>query len=349
MSFDQFLSRSKFAIDSFLFKETEAINVVMDTFSSTGVPCALVVDEKCRILGTISDGDIWKGLRSGLDLSDCAHSFMNPKPLILRPSDLICTIKKKAIQKGVDFFPICDGNDAVTDIYRIGAGADLVLSDFPFVIMAGGFGKRLGDLTTKTPKPLLPIRGKPIIEHIIDQAVRSGFYNIFVTVHFEKDQIIKAIGDGSEKGVSIRYIEEQEPLGTAGSLYYLPQFSGPLCLINGDILGDINYKEFMRKHLSMSVQATIGVYKYEIENPFGVVEVSDSLVTGFREKPKWSAKVNGGVYVIDRAIVTQVLDGRPCDMNTFLNTMLQNDQRIAVFDLKEWVDVGSPEAYSHNC
>lgn len=349
MSFYQFLSRSDFEIDLFLFKKNEPISCVMDVFSSTGSPCALVIDSERKILGTISDGDIRKGLRSGFELEDAAYKYMNPNPLVLGPSDLFCTIKREALRKGIDFFPVCDANNVVIDIYRIYSGTDFVLSDSPLVIMAGGFGKRMGELTANTPKPLLSIRGKPIIEHIIDQAVRSGFYDIFITVHFEKDQIIQAIGDGRDRGVSIRYIEEKQPLGTAGSLYYLPHFIGSLFLVNGDIFGNINFQEFMRKHLGMDAVATMGVYTHEIENPFGVVDVNESVVIGFKEKPIWSSKVNGGVYIIDRAIITQMMDGQPCGMNVFLNNMLQNKKKIAVFDLKEWADIGSPERYFSNC
>jgi NDP-sugar pyrophosphorylase family protein len=211
--------------------------------------------------------------------------------------------------------------------------------------MAGGFGKRLGKLTATTPKPLLLVKGKPIISHIIEQAKEFGFYDIIITAHFQAQKIKDELGNGSELGVSIRYIDEWEPLGTAGGLYYLPKFSGPCVVMNGDIIAEIDFFRFIDDHLRSRASVSMGVYKHQITNPFGVVEIKDSMVSAFKEKPVWLTRINSGIYVVDREIVDLSLKGKACDMNTFLNALLDNNHRIAAFDIDQWADLGDLETY----
>ena len=281
-----------------------------------------------------------------MDIESKCSVCMNRNPLLLTPNDLFVEVKHRAEQKGIHFFPVCDSEKRLRDIARQDAMVKRTLIDIPFVIMAGGFGKRMGALTASTPKPLLQIKGKPILTHIIERASKFGFFDFVITSHFESDQIKTMYGDGSELGISISYIEEQKPLGTAGSLYFLPKFSGPFIVMNGDVIAEVDFFRFVDNHIRLRAAASLSVYTHEIVNPFGVVEIQDSVVEGFCEKPTWSSKVNAGIYVIDRSVVSpSILNGESCDMNVFLNSLLNTNHRIGAFDLTHWADVGDPDTY----
>ena len=211
----------------------------------------------------------------------------------------------------------------------------------PIVLMAGGLGQRLHPLTDKTPKPLLNVGGKPILEQIIDGFATQGFKKFWISVGYKADLIEKHFGNGSSKGLKIRYIREDKPLGTAGALNLLPIFGVPFIVCNADVLAKIEYGRLMEHHARSNAQATVclGLHQYQV--PFGVAVFEDERLVGFREKPIENIQVNAGIYVLDPTALTHLPEGRS-DMTDLLDKLELSAYPIEGY----WTDVGHFESYA---
>jgi NDP-sugar pyrophosphorylase family protein len=212
------------------------------------------------------------------------------------------------------------------------------------VIMAGGKGMRLRPHTENCPKPLLPVGGKPILEHIIERARDDGFEHFVLAIHYLGHMIEEYFGDGSRWGVSITYLREEQPLGTGGALSLLaPHPSTPLLVTNGDVLADIRYGEVLDFHLRHTAAATMAVRSHEWQHPFGVVETQGVDIVSFKEKPVYRSHVNAGIYIIEPHALTLLNEGEHCDMPTLFERLQSGSERIIVYPMHEpWLDVGRP-------
>jgi NDP-sugar pyrophosphorylase family protein len=213
------------------------------------------------------------------------------------------------------------------------------------VVMAGGKGTRLRPLTENCPKPLLPVGGKPMLAHIVERARRDGISQFLFSVHYLGHMIEEYFGDGSAWGVDIRYLREDQPLGTGGALSLLRERPAwPILITNGDVLTDVGYGEIIDYHLLHGAVATMAVRSHEMHNPFGVVRTDGLDITGFEEKPVVRSHVNAGIYVIDPSGLDCLAEGKHCDMPTLFERLRSKGCRTIVFPLHEqWVDVGQPE------
>ena len=216
----------------------------------------------------------------------------------------------------------------------------------PVVIMAGGKGTRLRPLTNDCPKPMLDIAGKPMLEIIINQFVVHGFKNFYISVNYLKDQIIDYFGDGSRFGISIQYLIENEPLGTAGSLSLLPSsINEPILVTNGDVLAKINPLHMLQDHYKSNSVATLAVRNYEHQVPYGVVCVDDDALVGFDEKPIHSCLINTGIYCINPSLLNYIDPSTFVDMPSILSTCISDNKKVSVYLVQSsWIDVGRPES-----
>lgn len=213
------------------------------------------------------------------------------------------------------------------------------------VVMAGGFGTRLRPLTDETPKPLLEIAGRPLLCRILDALRDAGVERVAISVHYLADQVRDAIGDGSEWGLSVRYLEEAEPLGTGAGLALLGQVAGPFLLLNGDILTDLDLRDFARHHLLHENLVTVATCMFSTPLPYGVVHQDAERIRHIDEKPVYRYPVNAGLYVFEREVLERVVPGQPLAMVDFLNEHAGR-ARIGSFELVEyWNDVGSHADY----
>ena len=213
----------------------------------------------------------------------------------------------------------------------------------PVFLMAGGFGTRLRPLTDNCPKPLLEIGGKPILETILESFVSSGFKNFYIAVHYLADQIKDYFGDGQRWGVQISYVEEHEPLGTAGALGLLPSDLPdlPMIVMNGDILTQIDFPRLLDYHNEHQGIATLCVRQYEYQIPYGVVSIDAQRITGIVEKPIHSCFSNAGVYVLNQALVQTIAKQQQLDMPQFLNQQILAGESVSMFPVHEyWLDIG---------
>jgi NDP-sugar pyrophosphorylase family protein len=216
------------------------------------------------------------------------------------------------------------------------------------VIMAGGSGKRLLPHTENCPKPLLPVAGKPMLEHIIERSKLEGFNHFVIAIHYLGDMIEAHFGDGEQLGVQIEYLREKSPLGTAGALALLnPLPDVPFVVTNGDVITDIRYGELLDFHIRQAATATMAVRVHEWQHPFGVVQTQGVEIVGFEEKPIARSHINAGVYALDPFALSVLTTDAHCDMPTLFERLQVKRQRTVAYPMHEpWLDVGRPDDYA---
>ena len=215
------------------------------------------------------------------------------------------------------------------------------------IIMAGGEGRRLRPHTENCPKPLLPVNGKPMLEHIIERAKADGIKRFVFAVNYLGHMIEDYFGDGSQWHVDIEYLREETPLGTAGAIGLLsPRPQEPFIVCNGDVLTDIRCGDLLDFHVRHSAVATMAVRVHEWQHPFGVVKTSGVEITGFEEKPITRSHINAGIYVLDPVTIDELREGEHCDMPSLFTTLVQHGRKAIVYPTHErWLDMGRPVDY----
>jgi dTDP-glucose pyrophosphorylase len=306
---------------------------------------ALVVDAEKHLIGTVTDGDIRRGLLSGETLYSQVKQFMFKDYSAVTEKSLKSEVLALMRQKSLQQIPVLDEDGRVLSLYL---REELLLPESKsnwIVFMAGGQGERLRPLTESCPKPMLMVKDKPILEILFEQCFSSGFTKFFISVNYLKQQIIDYFGDGSRWGVEINYLQEQKQLGTAGALSLLPQKpNDPFLVINADVLTRIDIINLLRFHQEQNSDATIAVLNHEITIPYGVVHSENSKVLSIEEKPLLSQFVNAGIYVIEPHILNFLTPNVVCDMPDLLESVIQKNLTVSAFPIHEyWIDVGHHE------
>lgn len=211
------------------------------------------------------------------------------------------------------------------------------------LIMAGGFGRRLGELTKSVPKPMLEIRGKPIAEHLVDSLVDNGIEDIFMSVYYLKDVVSDHFGDGSAHGARIRYLTETTPLGTGGCLSMLAsEVTHPVLVVNGDVATDLQFSRLLDFHLANEADVTISIRQHPITVPFGVVDINQAGIVTIHEKPRYTFDINVAIYVLSPRAIRQARIGHKIDMPDLIQNLIVMGYKAVVFPMFEnWIDIGS--------
>lgn len=308
---------------------------------------AIVVDSDNKLLGLVSDGDIRRGLLSGIPLDECVAKVMNSNPTVATQGTTRQQLIELMESKGILSVPIVDGG-IVIGLHTLHDSLSSPKIDNPVFLMAGGFGTRLRPLTNNCPKPLLKVGDKPILEITLLNFIKSGFVNFYISTHYMPEMIEEHFGDGSKWGVNITYVYEDSPLGTAGALGLLPDDlpESPLIMINGDILTNINFQKLLSFHVDESADATMCVREYEYQIPYGVIQGENGLVSSMVEKPMQLFHVNAGIYVINPSVTKQVKAGTVIDMPSLLEVNISEQRKVMMFPIHEyWLDIGRMEDY----
>jgi NDP-sugar pyrophosphorylase family protein len=268
----------------------------------------------------------------------------NPTTISVEHSkEQILSIMKK---EGILQLPVIDKESVIIGLKNITHTIEFNKHDNVVFLMAGGFGTRLKPLTNNIPKPLLLIGEKPILEIILDQFIASGFYNFVISTHYKAKMVQEYFGDGSNWGVTIEYVYEEKPIGTAGALGLLSQniTNLPLIVMNGDLLTKVDFESFLNFHNKYTGEASICVREYNVEVPYGVVNSSKNKLTNIIEKPTHKHFVNAGIYIINPSIL-ESLDGKTyLDMPDLLQNQIKKGFEVNVFPLHEyWLDIGQLE------
>ncbi len=330
-----------------LLPESATVRDAIHNLDDSSLQIVLVVSTTGVLLGTLTDGDIRRGLLRGMTLDSDIAAIVQREPLVAPPQvdreSVLQLMRANLIRQ----LPVVDEQRRVVGLHLFDEimmphrRANLV------VIMAGGRGRRLQPHTNSCPKPLLPVRGRPILEHIIERAKSEGFHRFVIAVNYLGHMIEDYFGDGRGLRVEIEYLREETPLGTAGAVALItPRPDEPFLVSNGDVLTDIRYGELLDFHGRYAAAATMAVRLHEWQHPFGVVQTRGVDIVGFEEKPMVRTKVNAGIYVVDPRVLGLLPTGGACDMPEFFETLQRSGERTIVYPTHEtWLDIGRPDDY----
>lgn len=325
-----------------------SLGEAIETLDRAHLRVALVVDNAFTLKGILTDGDIRRALIAQKSLSVSVLEVMNTAPYSANESWSQGRVLSLLEEKDLLHLPVVTNEGVLVGLH---SWTELVRKekyDNPVFIMAGGFGTRLRPLTEKCPKPMLKIGTKPILEQIIQAFIDAGFYKFYISTHYLPDVIKNYFGDGSNYGVNIRYIHEDEPLGTGGALSLLPHddIDAPMFMVNGDLLTSLNYHSLLEFHNSHSSDITMCVREYEHQVPFGVVQSVGSRVRTIVEKPLHKFFVNAGIYLLNANIVKAVVVQEKLDMPELIQKSIDEGLMVNMFPIHEdWIDIGRVEEF----
>ncbi|KZR61078.1 nucleotidyltransferase family protein [Prochlorococcus sp. MIT 1306] len=332
--------------------ESDSFNSSLQVINKGGYQLALVRGDDGKLAGMVTDSDIRKALLNGVNLDSPIRKVMNTSPLIVSPN--LDDNEAINLMQLNHFFhlPIVDALGMLVGVHVSPTLCTSEQRSETFVIMAGGRGKRLMPLTANVPKPMLPLQGRPILEHIINRAKYDGFSNIVISVNYLSDVITNYFGNGSNLDVKIDYIHEGKPLGTAGSLASLPDHtrSNHVVVTNADVITNVSFGDLVLQAKRDDSDGVIAVRSHEIQNPFGVVRSKGNILTGLEEKPIYRNQVNAGMYVIGPKLLELLNTNSYCDMPDLFGFGLEKGLNLQVFPLHEnWIDIGRPSDYEIAC
>ena len=311
----------------------------------SGLQIVLITAADGRLCGTVTDGDVRRALLRGLNLQGRVDDIMFRSPMVAPPEvgrEMVLQLMR--VNK-IHQLPVVDAEHRVVGLHVWDEIIAPSRRDNMMVIMAGGLGKRLRPFTEDCPKPMLPVAGKPMLEHIIDRARAEGFSRFVLSVHYLGHMVEEYFGNGERWQISIDYLREDSPLGTAGAISLLnPQPDLPFLVTNGDVLTDINYAEMLDFHMHHGALATMAVRQHEWQHPFGVVRTKGIEIVGFEEKPIHRTHVNAGIYVLDPEALNVLTKGEACDMPTLFERLQNQGKSTIAYPMHEpWLDVGRPD------
>ncbi len=318
---------------------TDAIRVINESRHQI----CLVTDSDKKLAGTITDGDVRRALLRSASMTALVSDVMNAQPFSVTPdvteSNVIALCREKMLRQ----IPIVDADGQIIGLHHIHEFSSTAQTQENWVIlMAGGTGTRLRPLTENSPKPLLTVGDKPLLEGIIENFVRQGFSKFFISVNYLAESIKDHFGDGAKWGAHIIYLDEDKPLGTAGALKLLPEKpTSPVIVMNGDLVTKIDFRDVLDFHSTQSSVATMCVREYDFQVPFGVVETQGAMIQSIDEKPVHKFFVNAGIYVIDPDALEIIPDDQKFDMTELFDQLVQGSQPAAAFPVHEyWMDIG---------
>ncbi len=314
---------------------------------------ALITDAQYHLLGTISDGDIRRAMLAGDTLDTPISRLLArkaaspyPKPVTAPAGTDRATLLELMQERLIRQVPTVDDEGRVVELVTLDELIPRQVLPVQAVIMAGGQGTRLRPLTETLPKPMLPVGDRPLMAHLVEQLRHSGIRRVSVTTNYLARKITDYFGDGSEFGVEMNYVTEDQPLGTAGGVGLVEQGDGPLLVINGDILTRVDFRAMLDYHQETNAALTVAVRRYDFTVPYGVVACEGGIVTGLLEKPSYGFFVNAGIYLLSPVAHRLIPKARPMDMTDLIEQLLAAGHTVASFLIHEyWLDIGQPDDY----
>jgi len=337
-------------VSQILIPPSTTVREAIEVINRGAMQIALVIDGSRRLLGTVTDGDIRRALLKGFTLEHSVEKVFNREPFVVHANISRESVFQLMNLNRLHQIPVVDSEFHIIGIQLWEESTENRCRENPIVIMAGGKGLRLRPHTEHCPKPMLPVAGKPMLEHIIERARNEGFCHFIISIRHLGHIIEKYFEDGRRFGVKIKYLHETQPLGTAGALSLLtPPPSIPILVTNGDVLTNIRYGDILDYHVTNKAIATMAVRQYEWQHPLGVVQTDGIDLVGLEEKPIYRTQVNAGIYVLDPTSLKYFIINEKCDMPSLFDRLKEGKHRTIVFPMHEiWLDVGKPEDYIHS-
>jgi dTDP-glucose pyrophosphorylase/CBS domain-containing protein len=338
--------------DAFCLTASRTLGEIMTLMERNASGIALLVDEELRLVATVTDGDIRRAFLGGCGIDDSARRLLEskahaPAPHCARAGQSAEEMAAFMRAKGIRHLPVLDGGDRVVDMVFLESLRPETRPQLNALIMAGGFGVRLRPLTDCLPKPMLPIGGKPLLEIIINRLRKAGIRKVFISIHYLAEKIVDHFGTGEDFGVSISYIREETPLGTAGAIGLLPPSDIPLLVINGDVLTAVDFNSMSAFHAEHASALTVAVRDYRLQIPYGVLHCEGYRVRAFLEKPSYSYLTNAGLYILGPQAARSIAPNQRVDMPELIDRLVAEDKPVCCFPIIEyWQDIGSHSEYN---
>lgn len=310
-----------------------------------GPKTLFVLDASGRLTGTLSDGDVRRGLLAGASLSDPVTRLMNPQFRSLQRSAYTVADLNALRAQQLYLLPLLD--DAGRLLRVVDLHADRSILPLDAVIMAGGRGERLRPLTDTLPKPLLKVGDKPIIEHNVDRLISYGVRNLTITIKYLGEKLEEYFGDGSAKDASIRYTRETEALGTIGALALVEGLEHDTVLVmNSDLLTDIDFEDFYATFCESGAEMAVASVPYQVPVPYAVLEVDHERIVSFKEKPTYTYYSNAGIYLLKRSLIERIPKGQFHNATDLMEGLIAEGRKVGYYPLLGyWLDIGRPEDY----
>lgn len=315
-----------------------------NNLTESSLKIVLVTDDSGKLIGTVSDGDIRRGLLRGVTLDCDLKQVLRYDPLVAPEGISPYHIRQLMVLNKVQQIPEIDTTGRIVCLHTWDEFLTTASIPNKMLIMAGGKGTRLRPHTENCPKPMLLVGGKPILQHIIERARDEGFKEFLLSVNYLSHIIEGYFGDGSALNVNISYVREEAPLGTAGSLSMIHKLvDEEFVVTNGDVITDIKYSDLLEFHKRQDSIATMAVRLHEWQNPFGVVQLDGLNIVGFEEKPVVRSNINAGIYALAPAALEELNHGEFCDMPALFERLQAKSHKTIAYPMHEpWLDVGRP-------
>ena len=330
-------------LSKYIVKHNASIKFSIGVIDANAAQVALIINDDNKLAGIITDGDIRRAILSNHKLDDPVSAIMTKDPLTLLSGATRSDALKVMRESLVHHIPVINDDSNLVDFFVLDDLIKKQSYDNPVVIMAGGKGERLGALTKNCPKPMLEVNGKPMLEIILEKCIDAGFTNFYLSVNYLKQKVISYFETGEKWGVNISYLEEEEPLGTCGSLKLLPNdLVDDILVLNGDVLTDLEYDRLMAYHQKSCNSMTVCTRSHRVRIPFAVMTSSGTKLERSVEKPMYEFQVNAGVYILNPKLIEKI----PCEffnMTDLVDDLLDSKSAVGVFPIHEnWKDIGNP-------
>ncbi|OUS31474.1 alcohol dehydrogenase [Gammaproteobacteria bacterium 45_16_T64] len=334
--------------ENILIHSDQTIREALELINAESLRVVLVVDENRSLLGTVTDGDIRRGLLNNLQLSAPVSDVMKISPITTSSSTPKSELVELMKREDILSIPVLE-NGIVVGLETLQSALSCPKYENPIFLMAGGFGTRLKPLTDFCPKPMLVIGDRPMLETVLESFIKAGFVNFYVSTHYMADQVRDHFGDGSQWNVNISYVHEEAPLGTGGALGLLPVDMPdlPIIMMNGDILTNVDFQRLLEFHNENDADATMCVREYEYQVPYGVITGEGNKIKSMIEKPIQRYFVNAGIYVVSQRLARSVPSNHKVDMPTILEKSLDVNDSVLMFPIHEyWLDIGRMDDFN---
>ena len=329
-----------------IIKKQNTIKEAIRNLANSSLQICFICENK-KLLGTLTDGDIREAILKKISLDSPVKNIMNKNYLSVDSN--LSYKKARALLRiyKINQIPVLDKKKNLINVFFSETIEVTASYDNPIIIMAGGFGKRLYPITKNCPKPLLPILGKPILEHIVNKFKSEGFKNIFISTHYLGNMIKEYFGNGKNFGVNINYIEENKPLGTAGCISkFKTKKKLDFIVCNGDVLTDISFPQLLAHHLENKSTATMAVRRFFWQHPFGVIKTDGIKIKSIKEKPTQETYVNAGIYVFKYKVKKMIKQNKKTEMPELFRVIKKKKQKTIIFPMFEnWLDIGDTKEY----
>lgn len=304
-----------------------------------------VVDSDQKLIGSLTDGDVRRGLLKGYNIENKVEEIIQHNPKFLCADNFNIGNVIDFRENNFRIIPIIDKENRIVNIVNFREKKSYLPVDA--VVMAGGRGERLKPLTNDVPKPMLKVGEKPILEHTLNHFCLYGIENIWITLNYLGEQIEAYFGRGDGRNLNIQYVYENEPLGTIGSVSKISNFvHNNILLTNSDLLTNLNYEQFYLDFLNQNADLSVVTIPYRVEVPYAVLETSNGLITNFKEKPSYTYYSNGGIYLLKKETLSQIPIGKHFNATDFMEILINLKKKVISYPIDSyWLDIGKHEDY----